>query len=74
MVLQLMRSKRRHLLMTDFLIGLRRWDAQELIRGYKPRFFHPHKGFFTKWLAQEESEVTASSATLDGQCVRGLHS
>ena len=29
--------------MTDFLIGRRQWDAHELIGGYKPRFFHPHK-------------------------------
>ena len=29
--------------MTDFLIGRCEWDAQELIGGGKPRFFHPHK-------------------------------
>jgi hypothetical protein len=29
--------------MTDFLIGRRQWDADELISGCKPRFFHPNK-------------------------------
>jgi hypothetical protein len=29
--------------MTNYLISRRQWDAGELISGYKPRFFHPHK-------------------------------